>query len=275
MRRSILALAAFALVASACSSRAPAGSVTSNAKPGGGVGTRFPTQRAPTVAPTGSVPAGAYLVIPDPVVKFGKARTGTKTLPFEIRNAGTATLRYQVSNDRFYISLDNAAGAVAPGTSMRVKVTYDYDAALDGAREVPLNVTSNGGAGVVTVLGETDSVGPRGRNNDMTFLHAHADGKRWRHAEVDFTDGSGVRRVRLQWWLCQGVPPTAPVCGDFHYADMKRLRGDTWWGEVGPLAECPGGEVQVIVEWRTQAEDGLGNRQFFPGSAARLYQRDC
>jgi hypothetical protein len=218
-----------------------------------------------------SVVVGAQPVLQLSTAKldFGRHRKGKTTRTFDVVNAGHEPLTYQVSNDRFYVSLDRgASGTVQPGNSATVAVTFDHNTSLYGVRDFPLGVTSNGGAGSVRVYGITDTVGPKATNENMKFIHTHANGQRYRHARADLKDEFGkVVSARVQYRTCTGNRSAPPACSPWTLSEMRAYRGATWEADVGPLPACTSA-TGVFLNWRIQAEDDLINHRFNPGSAA-------
>jgi len=208
------------------------------------------------------------LSLPSGTVDFGRARKGRKTLSFIVANAGHEPLTYQVSNDRFYVFLDEtASGTVQPGKTASVNVTFDHNTSLYGVRDFPLGVTSNGGSGSVRVYGITDTVGPKATNENMKFIHTHGNGQLYRHARADLKDEFGKTiSARVQYRTCTGTPPAPPACSPWTLSEMRRYRGVTWEADIGPLPACSSA-TGVFLNWRIQVEDDLVNHRFNPGSA--------
>jgi hypothetical protein len=229
------------------------------------------TARVAVIANVGDEP---LLVLPVRTLNFGRARQGKKTLEFSISNGGRSRLTFDVSNDRFYVAVSGAHGTVAPAGRATVSVTFDHDHSYYGERDYFLHVTSNGGSGEVRVLGITDTVGPRGSHENMTFIHTHADGKQYRHARIDLRDEFGrVVSARVQYRTCTGIPPAAPACTPWALSEMRPYRGATWEADV-PVERCPG-TTGKYINWRVQAEDDLINHQFSPGSATEYVFVHC
>ncbi|HVL33914.1 MAG TPA: hypothetical protein VM600_10090, partial [Actinomycetota bacterium] len=201
-----------------------------------------------------------------------------KMLPLPVRNDGGETLTFQISSDREYITMRGARGSVPSGATATVLVTYDYDRALDGARDVPLPVTSNAGRDTVRVLGLTDSIGPHVGDNDMKTLHRHCSGgtcSDFRHARADITDASSaVVSAKLHYRVCRGAGSAAPACGEWRLQEMPHISGTLYQADAGPLPACAP-QLTVVVHYRVIARDDLGNESYTPGNSTWFFGPHC
>lgn len=231
--------------------------------------------------------ADPVISLPKPLLDFGiGGRTDEKTMKFTVRNSGNAELRYQASADRAFLRLGtDASGALDPGESAEVTVTFDYSetrVSYDWTAEVP--ITSNGGSAAMAIVGVSDWDAPAliRDSNGMKFVHDHCSGgscRPYRHLRGTFEDKSSIILVEAEYRVCTGSG-AQPTCDEWSEAPKsRRVSGTDLKGvyeiEIGPLPQpCVPG-VGVIVQYRFKTADGLRNSALRPGSSTYYGYLHC
>lgn len=209
-----------------------------------------------------------------------------KTKTFSIRNEGRQELRYQASVARVFLKLGKgASGAIAPGETAQVELTFDYRETLvsyDWEAEVP--ITSNGGTATLRVVGVSDWSGPTlvVGSNQMKFAHDHCSGgtcERYRHLRATVEEPHKVILVEAAFRICTGSDET-PTCDEWRLAGKsRRISGDVYKGvyemEVGPLPKTCVPGVGVSINYRFRLADSLRNSSLRPGSATYYGYLHC